>query len=74
MRAEGALLVSAVRDGGKTRSVKIVSEKGGIVRLADPFEGGEFRTKAKGVTLSRPDGGMIELKSAPHGVVEFTLQ
>lgn len=74
LRAEGALLVSAVRAGGKTRSVKIVAEKGGLVKIADPFAGGKFKTKARGVTVSEPVGGLIELKSIPAGVVEFTLQ
>ena len=74
LRAEGALLVSAVRAAGKTRSVRIVSEKGGIVKLADPFAGIKFRTKARGVTVSQVEGGLIELNSAPKGMVEFTLR
>lgn len=39
LRAEGAFLVSARRADGRTHSVTIVSEKGGIARLVDPFSG-----------------------------------
>lgn len=55
-------------------SVKIMSEKGGLVTLADPFRGGKFKTKTRGVTVSVLDGGYLRLKSAPNGFVELTLQ
>jgi alpha-L-fucosidase 2 len=73
LRAEGALLVTGVRSGGKTQSVKIVSEKGGLVRMADPFAGHKFKTKARGITVIPSAQGFIEFKSTPAGVVEFTL-
>ena len=38
LRAEGAFLVSAVRRDGSTQSVEIISEKGGLCRLENPFE------------------------------------
>jgi alpha-L-fucosidase 2 len=39
LRAEGAFLVSAQRINGNTKSVEIVSEKGGRCRLISPFSG-----------------------------------
>ena len=36
-RAEGAFLISAERENGETKSVKICSEKGGLVSLINPF-------------------------------------
>jgi alpha-L-fucosidase 2 len=42
LRAEGAFLVSAERQAGKTLKVDIVSEKGGTCRLEDPFGGAPF--------------------------------
>ncbi|MCM0718751.1 glycoside hydrolase family 95 protein [Parabacteroides sp. W1-Q-101] len=39
LRAMGAFLVSADRVGGKLSCLKIVSEKGGILRLDNPFKG-----------------------------------
>jgi alpha-L-fucosidase 2 len=46
VRTEGAFLVSAEMKGGKVASVKISSEKGGTVKLKNPFEG-SFTTSAK---------------------------
>jgi len=37
LRAQGAFLVSAQRTGGETTLVRVVSEKGGTLRLANPF-------------------------------------
>ena len=37
LRAEGAFLVSAERRGGLTQSVEVVAEKGGQLRLENPF-------------------------------------
>jgi alpha-L-fucosidase 2 len=39
LRAQGAFLVSARRTGGKTRWIKVLSEKGGLLRLESPFTG-----------------------------------
>jgi alpha-L-fucosidase 2 len=38
LRAEGAFLVSARRTNGQVMEVRIVSEKGGRLRVANPFE------------------------------------
>ena len=38
LRTEGAFLVSARRTQGQVMDVRIVSEKGGLLRLANPFE------------------------------------
>jgi len=37
LRAEGAFVVSAQREGGRTTSVEILAEKGGTLRVANPF-------------------------------------
>ena len=39
LRAEGAFLVSAERQSGKTVQVEITAEKGGECRLESPFSG-----------------------------------
>lgn len=39
LRAEGAFLVSGTRQGGRTRWVRVVAERGGMLRLRDPFGG-----------------------------------
>jgi alpha-L-fucosidase 2 len=37
LRAEGAFLITAERAAGVTERVEIVSEKGGLCRIEDPF-------------------------------------
>jgi alpha-L-fucosidase 2 len=38
LRAEGAFLISATKSHGQVYEVRIVSEKGGRLRLLNPFE------------------------------------
>jgi hypothetical protein len=45
LRAEGAFLVSAIRREGDLVRVRIVSEKGGTLRLANPFFGRNPRVR-----------------------------
>ncbi|MEN8114509.1 MAG: glycoside hydrolase family 95-like protein, partial [Actinomycetota bacterium] len=40
LRTEGAFLVSATRENGACTRVEITAEKGGTIRLADPFRDG----------------------------------
>ena len=42
LRADGAFLVSAEREGGVVQRVEIISEKGGPCRLEDPFTDAGF--------------------------------
>lgn len=58
LRAMGAFLVSADRVGGKVSCVKIVSEKGGILRLDNPFKG-EFVCSA---SYKMQDKNILEVK------------
>jgi alpha-L-fucosidase 2 len=70
LRAEGALRVSAVRKEGRTRSVRILSEKGGLLRLRDPFAGANFRSE--GPALERRGSELVgSLK--PGELVELAL-
>ena len=70
LRAEGALLVSAIRKDGRVEEVKVVSEKGGRLRLENPFPGGTFEASgpgAEGVAA----GAVIETDLGPGGSVLF---
>ena len=42
LRTEGAFLISANKEDGKVKSVKVISEKGGILKLKNPFETDKF--------------------------------
>lgn len=54
LRAEGAFLVSARREGGKTTWVRITAERGGTCRLISPFDGEE-------IALEMQAGETVEL-------------
>ena len=65
LRAEGAFLVSATRKAGKVAEVRIRSEKGGRLRLENPFPGLVF--KASGAAAGTvPDGArLVEAEMRP---------
>ncbi|MFW6059936.1 MAG: glycosyl hydrolase family 95 catalytic domain-containing protein [Phycisphaeraceae bacterium] len=54
LRAEGALLVSARREGGRTTRVRVSAEVDAEVRLRDPFDGAAAAWNRRDV---RRDGG-----------------
>jgi alpha-L-fucosidase 2 len=68
LRAEGAFIISAVRENGKTREVRITSEKGGVLVIQNPFdkvavEGAIFRIENNLITITTSAGQHITLKS-----------
>jgi alpha-L-fucosidase 2 len=66
-RADGAFLVSARRSGGRTVEIRIRAEKGGTLKLVNPF-GGKFRLDGNEVRESRP---IIELKTKRGQALTF---
>jgi alpha-L-fucosidase 2 len=60
LRAEGAFVISAKKENGKVRSVSILSEKGGIVRMKNPFE--HFRIATSSYQLM---GDVIVIPTQP---------
>jgi alpha-L-fucosidase 2 len=61
LRAQGAFLVSAKRIDGQVMEVRIVAEKGGKLRLANPFESA-FTVDGK---WHRPSEKLIEFETRP---------
>jgi alpha-L-fucosidase 2 len=53
LRADGAFLVSARRGGGRVREVRVRAEKGGLLRLANPFAG-SYRIDGKSMENGAP--------------------
>lgn len=45
LRAYGAFLISAERKNGEVVRVEVVSEQGGVLKLADPFNGNPFKVE-----------------------------
>jgi alpha-L-fucosidase 2 len=50
LRAEGAFLVSAEHRDGQTQTVTIISEKGGVCRLENPFGKNDYEIEGVGRT------------------------
>jgi alpha-L-fucosidase 2 len=68
LRAEGAYLVSAVRQNGLTKSVTITSEKGGILKLK--LDTRSFKQKASVMAkILRQDNGYTTIEMGAGGTI-----
>ncbi len=65
LRAEGAFLVSAAREDGRTTLVEVTAERGGRIRLEDPFGGAPMVAEGIGRNEMERDDGMIQFDCAP---------
>ena len=63
LRAEGAFLVSASMVDGRVHEVRIVSEKGGRVRIAKPFDGRKWQRVGKSGGLISESRGLLEFET-----------
>lgn len=70
LRAIGAFVVSASLENGDASLVKVVSEKGGLLRLVNPFKG-KFRIAGKKKKITEKNG-VLELKT--RAGEEITLE
>lgn len=68
LRAEGAFLVSAKKEGGQVDEVKIVSEKGGVIKLKLPFRTW-YPAAQKEVVVNRTEDGFVSLTCKPGAVL-----
>lgn len=66
LRTVGAFLVSATRKKGKTIQVKIQSEKGGEIRLQNPFKKDQIKVGNEVITVKN---GLIKLEMKAGEVV-----
>lgn len=71
LRAEGAYLVSAVRQNGLTKSVTITSEKGGILKLKLDTKGFEKKVTGKAKML-RQEKGYTTIEMGAGGSIVLT--
>jgi len=72
LRAEGAFVVSARREGGRTTSVEVLAEKGGTLRVANPFGAEPYNVvgvQADAVTADRND---LVLEMSPGQAVTLS--
>jgi alpha-L-fucosidase 2 len=70
LRAVGAFLISADRKNGKTNEIKIYSEKGGKIRLANPFMSENLKAGNKAIEIK---AGIIELELKPGEKISIRI-
>jgi len=64
LRAEGAFLVTARRERGRTQFVEILSEAGEVCRLRSPFQGEQATLAENGVGEQRLSGDWFQFQTA----------
>jgi len=61
LRAEGAFLVSAKMEKGEVTTIDILSEKGGELKIDNPYRNTEFNCSVK----YKLDGGILSIHTEP---------
>jgi alpha-L-fucosidase 2 len=72
LRAEGAFLVSAERKGGLNQSVEIVAEKGGTLRLENPFGTAPYKVTGVKAEAIKADAADLIVKTSRGQRIRFT--
>lgn len=63
LRAEGAFLISADRKNGSIYQVEIIPEKGGVLKLHNPFAGKSFTASGIKPSDIQEKDGILEIKT-----------
>ena len=71
LRAEGAFVVSAQRQSGRTTSVEILSEVGGTCRLENPFDDAPYDVHGAEAQAIRPDGPDLVFEMSPRQTIRL---
>lgn len=72
LRAEGAFLVSAERTGGTTQRLEILAEKGGVLRLENPFPGASYAVAGIDPGSVKQDGTDLIIATTPGQRLSFS--
>ena len=73
LRTEGAFLVSAHKQEGHLKYIRIVAEKGGILALKNPFTKYTFQ-KTVGVKIISTDTNFIKIDFQPNAEIKLYAQ
>jgi len=65
LRAEGAFVVSAERRDGTTHSVEMVAEKGGLLRIENPFGEAAYMVAGADASEVKVDGQSLVVRTSP---------
>jgi len=71
LRAEGAFVISAERKGGHTLAVTVVAEKGGTLRLDNPFGAASYDVIGASAKAVAVEAGDLVLKMSSGRTVTF---
>ena len=74
LRAEGAFLISAKRERGKTSRVEIKSERGGVLNLENPFGKQLFHSKLRRAKLVSQSDSLVKFDCRPGATIVLTLE
>jgi len=72
LRAEGAFLISAERKAGLTQSVEILAEKGGTLRLENPFHAATYAVSGVEARNIKADQGNLVVETSRNQRIVFT--
>ncbi len=72
LRTEGAFLVSAERKSGRIEKVEILSENGGLCRLHNPFDKGQYHVKHHRYEKLYEESDIITVVFPKNGKVVLT--
>ena len=72
LRAAGAFLVSAEQKGGEVEKVEIISEKGGVCKLRNPFGTNPYKIKYSWNGTFKSDKDILTIEFPKNGKVVFT--
>jgi alpha-L-fucosidase 2 len=65
LRAEGAFLISAERRNGTTQRVEVIAEKGGLLRLENPFPEASDAIAGIDASHAKVDGKDLMIQTSP---------
>ena len=72
LRAEGAFLVSAERTDGDLSKLEIISEKGGLLSLVNPFLRGSYQVEGIELPPDAFNNSIIRIQTTPGMKIVFT--
>jgi alpha-L-fucosidase 2 len=71
LRAEGAFVISAERQAGRTTRVEILAEVGGPCCLENPFAGASYEVQGLEAEAVRRDGADLVFETSPGQTMRF---
>jgi hypothetical protein len=74
LRTYGAFLVSAKMTGGKVVEVRVTSEKGGLLKLENPFRGGAYKALGLAPDAIHEAGPVIATGMRPGEQIRLTAR